>query len=92
MKTYHNEADTSGITKIALKIFLDFFGQIRNKTWIFPGPMSQSSLHKGFYVYPCGSRTLKRLQNQAQVQFNSVSVIPDRLTKFDQIYRTIIMP
>ena len=25
MKTYHNEANTSGITKIALKKFLDFF-------------------------------------------------------------------
>ena len=25
MKTYHNDANTSGITKIALKIFLDFF-------------------------------------------------------------------
>ena len=24
MKTYHNEADTGGITKIALKIFLEF--------------------------------------------------------------------
>ena len=29
MKTYHNEANTSGITKIALKIFLDFFRQSR---------------------------------------------------------------
>ena len=29
MKTYHNEANTSGITKIALKNFLDFFGQRR---------------------------------------------------------------
>ena len=29
MKTYHNEANTGGITKIALKIFLDFFGQSR---------------------------------------------------------------
>ena len=29
MKTYHNEANTSGITKIALKKFLDFFGQSR---------------------------------------------------------------
>ena len=25
MKTYHNDANTSGITKIALKNFLDFF-------------------------------------------------------------------
>ena len=25
MKTYHNDANTSGITKIALKKFLDFF-------------------------------------------------------------------
>ena len=25
MKTYHNDANTSGITKTALKIFLDFF-------------------------------------------------------------------
>ena len=25
MKTYHNDANTSRITKIALKIFLDFF-------------------------------------------------------------------
>ena len=25
MKTYHNDADTSRITKIALKIFFDFF-------------------------------------------------------------------
>ena len=25
METYHNDANTSGITKIALKIFLDFF-------------------------------------------------------------------
>jgi hypothetical protein len=25
MKTYHNEANTGGITKIALKNFLDFF-------------------------------------------------------------------
>jgi hypothetical protein len=29
MKTYHNEANTSGITKIAMKHFLDFFGQSR---------------------------------------------------------------
>ena len=29
MKTYHNDANTSGITKIALKYFLDFFGQRR---------------------------------------------------------------
>ena len=29
MKTYHNEANTGGITKIALKIFLEFFGQSR---------------------------------------------------------------
>ena len=29
MKTYHNEANTSGITKIALKNFLDFFRQSR---------------------------------------------------------------
>ena len=29
MKTYHNEANTGGITKIALKILLDFFGQRR---------------------------------------------------------------
>ena len=27
MKTYHNEANTSGITKIASKIFLEFFEQ-----------------------------------------------------------------
>ena len=27
MKTYHNEANTSGITKIASKIFLEFFKQ-----------------------------------------------------------------
>ena len=27
MKTYHNEANTSGITKIALKFFLEFFEQ-----------------------------------------------------------------
>ena len=27
MKTYHNEANTSGITKFALKIFLEFFEQ-----------------------------------------------------------------
>ena len=25
MKTYHNDANTSGITKMALKNFLDFF-------------------------------------------------------------------
>ena len=30
MKTYHNEASTGGITKIALKKFLDFFGQSRD--------------------------------------------------------------
>ena len=29
IKTYHNEANTGGITKIALKIFLDLFGQRR---------------------------------------------------------------
>ena len=29
MKTYHNEANTSRITKIALKIFLDFFEKSR---------------------------------------------------------------
>ena len=29
MKTYHNEANTGGITKIALKKILDFFGQRR---------------------------------------------------------------
>ena len=29
MKTYHNEADNGGITKIASKIFLDFFWQNR---------------------------------------------------------------
>ena len=29
MKTYHNDANTIGITKIALKIFFDFFGQRR---------------------------------------------------------------
>ena len=29
MKTYHNDNNTSGITKIALKNFLDFFGQRR---------------------------------------------------------------
>ena len=29
MKTYHNEANTGGITKIALKKNLDSFGQIR---------------------------------------------------------------
>ena len=28
MKSYHNEANTSGITKIASKFFLDFFEQI----------------------------------------------------------------
>ena len=27
MKTYHNEANTSGITKIASKFFLEFFEQ-----------------------------------------------------------------
>ena len=27
MKSYYNDANTSGITKIALKNFLDFFGQ-----------------------------------------------------------------
>jgi hypothetical protein len=27
MKTYHNEANTSGITKIASKMFLKFFEQ-----------------------------------------------------------------
>ena len=27
MKTYHNEANTSGITKIASRIFLEFFEQ-----------------------------------------------------------------
>ena len=27
MKTYHNEANTNGITKIASKIFLEFFEQ-----------------------------------------------------------------
>ena len=42
-------------------------------------------------VSPVGVETHKRLQNQAQVQFISVSIIPDKLTKFDQIYRTIIM-
>ena len=31
MKTYHNEANTSEITKIALKMFLDFFGQSTHK-------------------------------------------------------------
>ena len=29
MKTYHNEANTGGITKIESKIFLEFFGQTR---------------------------------------------------------------
>ena len=29
MKTYHNEANTSGITKIALKFYFDFFRQSR---------------------------------------------------------------
>ena len=29
MKTYHNDANTSGITKIVLKKFLDFFWQRR---------------------------------------------------------------
>ena len=29
MKTYHNEAGTGGITKIASKIVLEFFGQSR---------------------------------------------------------------
>jgi hypothetical protein len=29
MKTYHNEGNTGKITKIALKFFLDFFGQSR---------------------------------------------------------------
>ena len=29
MKTYHNEANTGGITKIALENFLDFLGQSR---------------------------------------------------------------
>jgi hypothetical protein len=29
MKTYHNEANSGGITKIALKFFLDIFGQSR---------------------------------------------------------------
>ena len=29
MKTYHNEANTGGITKIAMKNLLDFFEQSR---------------------------------------------------------------
>ena len=29
MKTYHNEANTGGITKIVLKFFLDIFQQSR---------------------------------------------------------------
>jgi hypothetical protein len=29
MKTYHNEASNGGITKIASKLFLEFFGQSR---------------------------------------------------------------
>ena len=29
MKTYHNEANTAGITKIGLKNFVDFFGHSR---------------------------------------------------------------
>ena len=29
LKTYHNDANTGGITKIALKLFLDFYGHSR---------------------------------------------------------------
>jgi hypothetical protein len=42
MKTYHNEADSGRITKIALKIFLQFFGQsFRNITSLRPNSINK---------------------------------------------------
>ena len=49
MKTYHNEANTGGITKIALKNFLDFFRQRRLSYKIANFWLSKSF----FYVKNC---------------------------------------
>ena len=71
-----------------------FFIENKNdaiKLEFFPGRCHSRVFIKAFMVSPVGVETHKRLQNQAQVQFISGSVIPDKLTKFDQIYRTIII-
>ena len=73
-------------------IWYRFFIENKNaiKLEFFPGRCHSRVFIKAFMVSPVGVETHKRLQNQAQlVQF--ISIIPDKLTKFDQIYRTISM-
>ena len=86
-----NQKCQSGFRPLCNKIL--FFIENKNaiKLEFFPGRCHSRVFIKAFMVSPVGVETHKRLQNQAQVQFISVSVIPDKLTKFDQIYRTIIM-
>ena len=72
-------------------IWYRFFIENKNaiKLEFFPGRCHSRVFIKAFMVSPVGVETHKRLQNQAQVQF--ISIIPDKLTKFDQIYRTVSM-
>ena len=56
-KTYHNDANTSGITKFALKKFLDFFWQRRKTRKIAKIWLSKSF----FYIKNCPNLYEKKI-------------------------------
>ena len=52
MKTYHNEANTGGITNIALKCFFDFFEKVQNcKILTFKVNFLCQKLSETFYFF-----------------------------------------